>query len=447
VRISTTYSRAFHSLFTAVIGLLWVCTCHAQTEGHLPGQIILDPGHPDKVVYNRDADQDGRLDPAFLCGPGGPEGFLYGDISGGDTPDTVLDKMIRHGGNCIYIQGIRSHGGDGQAHHNPFVDHDPSKGLDSVVLKKWERWFDRMEAHGIVIYFFLFDDEVKIGPKDSIATVERDYICGIVNAFEHHANLVWVIAEEYSEIFSQEKVSRIAAMVRREDDRDHLIASHQLPSLTFDHADDPVIDQFAMQLRSTEGPCGDIHKKCLKALENANGRYSVNLAEQYDWHSDLLEAGDRDGVRRVNWAAAITGTHIMHLGTWETTRKRRPPSVGMLEDYRRVHAFMESMGDLNLMSPQDHLVKSGTAWVLGRRGHHIVYFSQGGTAKIDLAGDDSLLHVTWYNPRSGKYIPKGTVQSGAVRSFTAPDGRDWVLVLNATSHWAACKELRRSPVR
>ena len=83
------------------------------------------------------------------------------------------------------------------------------------------------------------------------------------------------------------------------------------------------------------GPGGDIHEKCLKALENANGRYNVNLAEQYDWHADLLEAGDRDGVRRVNWATAITGTHIMHLGAWETSRKRRPPTIEMLEDELR----------------------------------------------------------------------------------------------------------------
>ncbi len=108
--------------------LIWITlafvgsiTRSTLAEKALLNQIMIDPERPDKLVYNRDANQDGRLDPAFLCGPGGPEGFLYGDISGGDTPDTVLDKMIRHGGNCIYIQGIRSHGGDGQAHHNPFA--------------------------------------------------------------------------------------------------------------------------------------------------------------------------------------------------------------------------------------------------------------------------------------------------------------------------------------
>lgn len=399
---------------------------------HLPGQIIVDPDNPSKLVYNRDKNEDGHLDPFFMCGPGGPEGFLYGDISGGDTPDTVLDKMIKHGGNCIYMQGIRSHGGDGDSSQNPFIDHDPNKGLDQNVLSQWEKWFKRMEEHGIVIYFYFYDDEVKIWPSDKIAPAEKNYIQGIVNTFEHHPNLIWVIAEEYSEIFSKDKVSRLAALIRDEDDYDHIIASHQLPSLTFDHADDPNIDQFAMQLKSTSGPYSDIHQKCLKALENAKGRYHVNLAEQYDWHSDLLEQGNRDGVRKINWSAAITGIHVMHLGTWETTRKRRPPTTDMLEDYRRVYQFMESQSDLNQMTPKDNLVKAGSAWVLGKNGHYIVYMVEGGSIELNnLPGVDKETTAQWYNPRDGSYIPADWANGEYGGSFSSPNENDWVLVIRA----------------
>jgi hypothetical protein len=226
------------------------------------------------------------------------------------------------------MQGIRSHGGDGDKKQNPFLKNDPENGIDHKKLAQWEKWFYQMEKHGIVIYFFFYDDEVKIGPKDRINIVEREYITSVVNAFEHHPNLIWVVAEEYQEIFSKEKVSRIAKLIRMTDDHNHIIASHQLPGLEFHHAEDSIIGQFAMQLRSTEGPWTDIHEKCLRALEHANGRYHVNLAEQYDWHSDLLEAGDRAGVRKINWAAAITGMPVMHLGAWETSRERRPPSKG-----------------------------------------------------------------------------------------------------------------------
>lgn len=46
-------------------------------KGSLPGQIIQDPIYPNGLVYNRDANRDGALDPFFLCGAGDPEGFLY----------------------------------------------------------------------------------------------------------------------------------------------------------------------------------------------------------------------------------------------------------------------------------------------------------------------------------------------------------------------------------
>lgn len=410
-------------------------------SGRLPGQIIVDPANPAKLVYNKDDNEDGRLDPFFMCGPGGPEGFLYGDISGGDTPDTVLDKMIKHGGNCIYMQGIRSHGGDGDSDQNPFIDHDPNKGLDQNVLNRWEKWFQRMERHGIVIYFFFYDDDVDLWTEDIISPAERSYIRGIVDAFEHHPNLIWVVAEEYSESFSKAKVSRLAVEIRQADDYDHIIASHQLPKLAFDHADDPVIDQFAMQLHSRSGPYRDIHQKCLEALENAKGRYNVNLAEQYDWHSELLVAGDRDGVRKVNWSAAITGTYVMHLGTWETDRNRKPPTIEMLEDYRRLYAFMESLNDLSTLSPKDNIVQSGTAWVLGNDNHFIAYLINGGGVTLDLSGTAGQLAVEWYNPRKGDYVADSPTAAGGNRAFTAPDNNDWVL------HIKTCGELVESKGR
>jgi hypothetical protein len=46
----------------------------------------------------------------FLAGAGGPEGFLY--LS--DTrKDAIIDKLAAAGGNGIYFQAVRSHGGDG----------------------------------------------------------------------------------------------------------------------------------------------------------------------------------------------------------------------------------------------------------------------------------------------------------------------------------------------
>jgi hypothetical protein len=107
----------------------------------LRGQIIVHPRRPAWLKRNGGGG-------VFLCGPGDPEDFLYrGRRAGDGTRDgdqvTLIRKLIRHGGNCIYMQIIRSHGGDGQRDHNPFVDSDPRKDgflwLDCTTGRRVER--------------------------------------------------------------------------------------------------------------------------------------------------------------------------------------------------------------------------------------------------------------------------------------------------------------------
>ncbi|MCD8533777.1 MAG: hypothetical protein LR011_02885, partial [Verrucomicrobia bacterium] len=97
----------------------------------------------------------------FICGPGDPEGFLFRgelNVDGTRTGDQIeiIQKMIHYGGNSLYLQAVRSHGGDGSPDHNPFVNHDPEQGLNKAVLDQWESWLSLMDDHGILIYFFLY---------------------------------------------------------------------------------------------------------------------------------------------------------------------------------------------------------------------------------------------------------------------------------------------------
>src|SRR5262245_5635833 len=98
------------------------------TERPLPGQIVIDPEHHEWLKR-----QGGRH--VFICGPGDPEVFLYrGRRKADGTRDgdqvQLIQKLIEHGGNCIYLQMVRTHGGDAKEDRtqNPFVDSDPAKG-------------------------------------------------------------------------------------------------------------------------------------------------------------------------------------------------------------------------------------------------------------------------------------------------------------------------------
>ncbi len=91
-----------------------------------------------------------------MCGPGDPEDFLYRGARNSDGTRfgdqmELINKLAGTGANSIYFQIIRSHGGQGNPDHNPFIDSDPNLGLDQEILDQWETWFTAMEEAGILI--------------------------------------------------------------------------------------------------------------------------------------------------------------------------------------------------------------------------------------------------------------------------------------------------------
>ncbi|MCK4580504.1 MAG: serine hydrolase, partial [Dehalococcoidia bacterium] len=275
----------------------------ALDSGPLPGQIIVDPDHPEWLKYN------GR-GPFFMCGPGDPEDFLYRGSRNSDGTRSgdqmkLINKLKGTGANCIYMQAVRSHGGDGDSTHNPFVGSNPLNGLDQDILDQWESWFTEMDNNGIVIFFFFYDDSARIWKTgDSVGAEERSFIQGLVNKFKHHKHLIWCVAEEYSERYSRARVSNIAAEIRSADKYDHVMAVHKHTGTSFsEFANDLNIDQFAMQIGASSA--SGLHSDCVTAWNSASGRYNVNMSEGTNHMS-----GGSTEIRQKSWAAAMGGAYV-----------------------------------------------------------------------------------------------------------------------------------------
>ncbi len=298
------------------------------SAGALPGQIIVDPDNARWLVYNRDSDANGKLDPFYLGGPGGPEDFLYrGERNANGTrmgdQRKIIDAIQGTGANCLYLMAVRTHGGDSKDDktHNPFVDSDPARGLDEDILNQWEEWFTLMDRHGIVIYFFFYDDAARIWDTgNAVGAAERSFILGLVNKFEHHKHLIWRIAEEYEDAYGKNpnRIKNLAAEIRAADDHAHAIAVHHAGGdNTMNFPDDPNIDQFAQQTKSTS--LEQLHADVLTAFRDAAGRFNVNMAEndnhRRDDHASDLVDGRRDRARQRNCASGMAGAYFMVVGT------------------------------------------------------------------------------------------------------------------------------------
>jgi hypothetical protein len=372
------------------------------------GGIVVDPEHPQWLKRS-----DGGS--FFMCGPGDPEDFLY---RGGIRPDgtrdgdqmKLIEKMEPTGANCIYMMAIRSHGGDGDKTHNPFVNHDPAKGINPAVFDQWETWFAEMDKHGIVIYLFLYDDGTRIWRTgDKVGREEKNFIDSLVNRFEHHKNLIWCIAEEYQEALSVERVKNIAAEIRAADDYDHAIAVHKLNGLDFsEFTDEPNIDQFAIQYNVKTAD--ELHAGLVKAWMQAKGRYNLNMSEAADW-------GAGAESRKKCWVCAMAGAYVMILGMDIASTAKSD-----LEDCGRLVRFFESI-DFQQMSPHDELAFAGAQYVLARPGRSYIAYAPQLQGEIGLKNmPTGVYKFRWFDCATGSEVTKENVTvAGGDRSWDKPD--------------------------
>jgi len=391
-------------------------------DGPMPGQIV--PDLANRRWLKRHG--GGRF---FMCGPGDPEGFLYRGTRNADGTRTgdqmaLINKVKGTGANCIYFQAVRSHGGDGSSDHNPYVDSDPTKGLDSDILDQWETWFSEMDDAGIVIYFFFYDDSARIwNTGDAVGAAEKAFLQGLVNRFEHHKNLIWCVAEEYQERYTAARVSNIAAEIRAADDHDHAIAVHKLSGVTFtEFADDPNIDQFAIQYNQSTPAA--LHSGMLTAWSNAAGKYNLNMSEA---------AGHGTGAtaRKKDWACAMGGAYVMRLGmNIDTT------AVSDLQDCGRLVAFFDSV-EFDAMAPHDELKHGGTEYVLANPGDSYVAYASALSGNLGLKSMTAGTYtLTWFDCVDGDTITQTNVSVAAGdRTWSKPAsiGGELALYVKKTS--------------
>ncbi len=401
-----------------VAGLLLLPAVSATPAAPLPGQIAVMADHPQALVRYPDR-------PFFLCGPGDPEDFLYrGERRADGTRDgdqqALIEKLAGTGANCLYLMAVRSHGGDGDATQNPFRDNDPAKGLNPAVLEQWEQWFTAMDRASIVIYFFFYDDSARLWDTgDAVGPDERGFLRGLVGRFKHHRNLIWCIAEEYQEALTPQRVRHVAAEIRAADDHDHVIAVHKLTGTSFaEFADDPNLDQFAMQLPG--GDADELHGAVVSAWREARGRYSLNMAEAPGF-------GTGAAARRKLWACALGGAYVMVYGMDVAHTPRSD-----LEDCGRVARFFETT-DSYRMAPHDELALGATRYALARPGHSYVAYRADGREPMglrEMAAGAYDFH--WFDCADGRRVSQERVPVKAgdsLWSVPAPLGEEVALYL------------------
>jgi hypothetical protein len=163
-----------------------------------------------------------------------------------------------------------------------------------------------------------------------------------------------------------------------------------------------------------------VHSKLLDAYNNPNR--SMPCFYDSDGGGDSA-SGRQNQLRKNAWAAFTAGGNVNFIY-----------AAGDVPDLRHyinyLQTFKETMNWV-AMAPNDGLVTSG--YCLANPGtEYAVYLPNGGPTTVDLSAipSSTALCVRWYNPRDDDYSVETSVQGGEHRSFTAPDGNDWVLQID-----------------
>lgn len=382
----------------------------------LPNQVVRDTEHPQWLMRASGE----RL---FLAGPGDPEDFLF---RGTRLPDgtragdqlELIERLNDEGGNTLYVQAVRSHGGDGAADHNPFIDSDPSKGLDPDILAQWNEWFEAAEDAGVVIFFFVYDDSALIWPEVAdIDNAERAFFTELINSLESNPNLVFFVAEESEEAHSSQHARELAELIVEVDDHDHLVGNHHHSGTDFESwQEGSALEVFGMQ-RNVSGDA--VHHD--SAAVYLDGLEAGSLGNA--WMAIYAEAAvtlsnNTDTRRRFIWDAAMGGLQPLVYGMdVANTPDIQLRHCGILSN------FMQAT-DVWGMKPADARAAGATRWVLANDAGSAILYTRDPSGSLGLTSmGPETLDLLWVDAVTGASAVQERVDVGAgTNHFARPDG-------------------------
>jgi hypothetical protein len=387
----------------------------------LPGQIVV----VDKTFNNPGYLRYNGFGPAFLCGPDNPETFLFmGELLPDGTRDGIeqekaLKKLGESGANAFHLQLTRmkkcNYKDEGDDTHSPFIDFDPSKGLNPKILDQWDDWIEQFAAYGITLHFELYNDATDVSmmgwtldKEGNLHPDEYKFIKGVVERFRHHKNIIWGLEESANKLPRSEtsRFKKIAALISETDNYNHPIVQsfvvpndpegdfHPYSGTPDDYAGDPNID-IVTWLHVV--PNGEDFEKQYQEYKQF---YDMDASHFIVWKNESYQMA-REGYpsRSYMWSAAMAGLHCL-----EAYHHAHDGKVETLEEDGFLAKFMEAT-EYYKMIPRNDLAVSEATWVLANPGQSYIVYSYDCQGAVDLqqipAGTYS---VKWMDSDTGEMV-------------------------------------------
>ena len=246
-------------------------------------------------------------------------------------------------------------------------------------------------------------------------------------------NVFWILVGELEEAGEPRSRWRdYASVVSRSDPYGHPISLHTVA--TTDSFGPDADHSFVSQQRFGS-------PEELRRLVSESRIYQkpvVNL--EYGYEGDPAVFGNNqfpDEVRKDHYALALAGGYGVYGNhtPWYSTYHRVGDFVLGATDtpgaeYLRILFDFFSGTSFHRLRPAQELTSRGIAAAWDGQ-EYVIQLPMGGDVEVDLTNALQTYRAVWFDPRTGGRASLATVDGGGRRSFTAPDGRDWILHLQA----------------
>jgi hypothetical protein len=418
----------------------------ACTPSDRPGPVIVDPKHPKHFIYA------GSKKPFYHLGYTAYH-LLDPSNSLADI-DATIDYCAEHGFNKVRFL-LTGYPRDFDRRTSKDVEHgvpDPWKApnygskpgrvnplpawlgkphaydFTRFNVAYWQRVdhaVRRMRVRGIVATC-IFTIEKQDLPKEYGRLSEHEYrlyryAVARLAAFD---NVWWDLGNEHNEFRNKAWGDTMGAFVKRNDPFGRLASAHAYAD--FWYTKSPWADFIITQQYGDEKK---VHDWALQFL----GTPKPYVNEEYGYEGSFDKPGhgqNADWVRRCHWSIAMAGGYATY-GDWSggvSYFYMGEPGPGKAAaQLKHIRSFFESL-PFNELAPHDELTSAG--FCLAKPPEHCVfYFPRGGKAEVRLKeGEAGTWTARWYDPRTGQW-QAGPAMKGGVSSAAAPDGRDWVLLV------------------
>ncbi|YCM45415.1 DUF5060 domain-containing protein [Verrucomicrobiaceae bacterium 227] len=361
-------------------------------------------------------------------------------------------------------------GGDGDDVW-PFVSRDEKFHYDCSKLDQWNIVFTHGQSKGLFLHFKLQETENDDnnrghGSKNKDGKVptsldggdlgpERKlYLRELVARFGHHLALNWNLGEENTQSTKQQ--IDMATYLRALDPYDHHLVVHTFPSQQ-DKVYKPLLGTDPFTGASLQNShFKDVHWQTVKwnhEAIKAGKPWCIAFDEPGDAQYGMPPDPDYPGMpRNYNGPTVdLTRQHVLwgNLmgGGWGVEYYfgyKLPENDLVCQDWRSrdqswdyARIALDFFTDQKIpfweMTPQDELVGNpkheNTAYCLGKKGLHIVYFPHGKGCTLTLPEGEAGESIQWFNPRDGKLQPQ--TKWDRAPAISCPPGGDWLAIIRS----------------